>query len=317
MTLRKGFRFFLKTGLISFVLLNAICFMHAYRFTHFKNAKANRPADIQSISVLKKIEMMLLGVANNKPLNNRLPQIHYQPVSIQKDNQAWWIPHQAAKGNMILFHGFKGSKSGMLNRALLFNQMGYNTLVVDLMGSGEDKRNKTSLGYFEAAQVKACFNWVDSVNEKPTFLLGHSMGAASVMRAVAELKVNPSGVILESPYYSLCNTTKARFKAMGLPPTPLAHLLLFWGGVQQGFNPFGLKPIQYASKINCKSLLLFGDQDYSISNKESRAITAQMKGLKKRVVFKGAGHTDFLFSNLQLYQKSISDFLKQKKGEST
>ena len=57
------------------------------------------------------------------------------------------------------------------------------------------------------------------------------------------------------PFGSLPDAVKGRVKIMGLPQEPISTLLTFWGGVQNGFWAFNLKPSEYAKKIKCPVLL--------------------------------------------------------------
>jgi alpha-beta hydrolase superfamily lysophospholipase len=50
--------------------------------------------------------------------------------------EAWEIPAENARGTVIIFHGYSAEKSVMLERAEEFIGWGYNTILVDFMGSG-------------------------------------------------------------------------------------------------------------------------------------------------------------------------------------
>jgi uncharacterized protein len=38
-------------------------------------------------------------------------------------------------------------------------------------------------------------------------------------------------------------------RALHIPPFPLAELIIFWGGVQHGFNAFAHNPVTYAAQV--------------------------------------------------------------------
>src|SRR5436190_1124861 len=85
--------------------------------------------------------------------------------------------------------------------------------------------------------------------------------AARVVRAVATEKLSPAGVVVECPYDRLLTTVKHRYGQMGLPAFPAAQALVFWGGVQHGFNAFRLNPVEYARQVRCPSLVIAGRSD--------------------------------------------------------
>lgn len=76
------------------------------------------------------------------------------------------------------------------------------------------------------------------------------MGAVAVMKAVGGQGVQPAGIIIECPFGSMYKTVCARFKMMNAPTFPMAGLLVFWGGIENGFWAFGHNPIEYAKSIN-------------------------------------------------------------------
>jgi hypothetical protein len=59
----------------------------------------------------------------------------------------------------------------------------------------------------------------------------------------------------------LLNAVKSRLQAFGIPSFPLAESIVFWGGVQHGFNGFDHNPVTFASRVKCPTLLLHGATD--------------------------------------------------------
>jgi hypothetical protein len=59
---------------------------------------------------------------------------------------------------------------------------------------------------------------------------------------------------------------------MNVPSFPAAQLLVFWGGVQAGFNGFSHRPAEYAKSVSCPVLFLHGEDDTSapLSRRSSR-----------------------------------------------
>jgi dienelactone hydrolase len=67
---------------------------------------------------------------------------------------------------------------------------------------------------------------------------------------------------------------------MHVPAFPMAGFLVFWGGVQNGFWAFAHNPVDYAKKISCPTLLLYGEQDKNVSRQEIDAIYNNLSGAK-------------------------------------
>jgi len=112
------------------------------------------------------------------------------------------------------------------------------------------------------------------------------MGAAAIMKSINDYRIEPKGIIIECPFGSMYQTVCARFNKMNAPTFPMAGILLFWGGIQNGFWGFSHNPAEYAKNINCPTLLLYGEKDKSVSQKEIKEIFANLKGPKKLTIYK-------------------------------
>jgi len=292
-----------------FLLANAIAFMHAYKFTHFTNSSGKSTYEA---TALKKIYMLFTGVDNPRPVNKQLPDTAYQTILIRSNEllESWLIQTENAKGTIILFHGYGGEKSSMLDKAAAFRGLGFNTLVVDFMGSGGSEGNSTTIGYKEAEEVRDCFNFLKENGFENIHLFGTSMGAVAIMRALHEYDIKPASIIIECPFGTMTQTVKARFKMMGVPAFPMAHLLLFWGGVQNGFWAFSHNPVDYVKRITCPVLLLYGESDPKVSRAEIESIYTNIKGEKVLRTYRLAGHENYLIKYHDQWLEDVKSFLQ-------
>jgi uncharacterized protein len=241
-----------------FILLNVVAYFHAYKFTHFAASDRPKTQNPEQLSAWAKVGTLLFGVDNPRPTNRRQPTQPFAVAHFHTDPvlEAWHLQIPGAKGTVILFHGFSGYKSGLLHHAEEFQQLGYNTLLVDFMGSGGSGGNETTIGYLEAEQVKSAYDFLATQGEPNIYLFGTSMGAVAIMKAIHDHGLTPRAIVLECPFGSMYQTVSARFKTMNVPPFPMAGLLVFWGGAQHGFWAFGHNPTDYAKRINCPTLIL-------------------------------------------------------------
>ncbi|HZI54729.1 MAG TPA: hypothetical protein VFD56_13530, partial [Chitinophagaceae bacterium] len=111
------------------------------------------------------------------------------------------------------------------------------------------------------------------------------------------------------PFSTLYQTVCARFKALNVPSFPMAGLLVFWGGIQNGFWGFSLKPVEYAKSVSCPALLFYGERDEKVSIHEIDAIFSNLKGNKRLTTFPLAGHENYLIKYDTEWTKEIEDFL--------
>jgi uncharacterized protein len=281
--------------ILLFIFANVVACFHAYKFTHFSTASNAKTKSGEKLSLADKITTLIFGISNPRPENNKLPTQPYETINLQSNRQieCWSIKRENAKGAVILFHSNGAQKSSLLEKSDEFLNLGYSTILVDFMGSGGSEGNQTTVGFKEAAQVNTAYRYAQERGDSNIYLFGSSLGAAAILKAVDEFQLNPEGIIVECPFGSLYTTTCARFRAMGVPAFPMAGLLVFWGGVQNGFWAFSHDPIEYAKNINCPTLLFYGERDEKVSRKEIDEIYANLQGKKELVTFSLSGHDSY------------------------
>lgn len=294
------------------ILTHLLAAIHAYKFTHFSAGNNTKTGKPKTLSSAEKLSTLFLGINNPRPINKIEHQMPYSKITIQSTENlsGWHIPVDSAKGTILLFHGYGGNKGSMLDKAYAFNQLGYNTTLIDFSGSGDSGGSQTTIGYNEATQVKDCMQQVASKNS-PLILFGTSMGSVAIMRSIAHYGIKPEAIIIECPFATMQETVESRFSAMKLPSFPMASLLLFWGGTINGFYAPNHNPKEYAKQINQPALLLWGDADARVSQRETSTIFNNISGPKKLTIFKGAGHENYLIRYKKQWTKSIEEFLNQ------
>lgn len=118
-------RGFLILASVGFLLLNIVAYNHAYQFTHFSTLETTK-TKIEKLGFLQKMKLAFVGVKNPKPVNSSLPNSPFKTVYLESHEklQAWMVRQDSAQnGIVILFHGYSGSKSGMLNYSEEFEKL--------------------------------------------------------------------------------------------------------------------------------------------------------------------------------------------------
>lgn len=308
---KRRYRLLGGTLLSAVLLLNAIAFFHAYRFTHFDPASGPKVTHAGQLPLTEKLSMLFTGAPNPRPQPQHTPGHPFETVRLHsnKEIECWYLPADSAKGTVALFHGYGGEKSTLLDKAAVFRSLGYHTLLVDFMGAGGSEGNQTTIGYKEADQVATSVCYLQQRGEQNIVLFGTSLGAAAVMKALHDEALPVRSVILECPFATLQQAVENRFKILGVPPFPMAHLLLFWGGVQNGFNAFAHDPVDYARAIKCPTLLLYGEKDVKVTAEETAAIFAALAGPKKLVTYPLAGHENYLKKYREKWTLDVAAYL--------
>jgi uncharacterized protein len=309
------FKIILRSLIVLFVLLNVIVAFHAYKFSHFYNAGEIIVKRQEDKSGWDKTKEILFGINAEKKRNDVTTDSTFKTVYLKKSDslklEAWYIPADSSKGTVLLFHGHGGNKSGVIKESESFNKMGYNTFLVDFRAHGNSEGNTCTIGYNETEDIKLAYDYIKNKGEKNMVLWGISMGASCIAKAVKDFQISPSKVILEMPFGTIKDAAAGRLKMMGLPPQPLATLITFWGGVEQGFWGFNMKPQEFAASIKCPVLLQWGRNDPRVSKSEEDILFKNISSTdKKFVIYETAGHESLCKKETEKWKTEIAAFLR-------
>jgi uncharacterized protein len=315
----KRFRNLLSAALLSAVLsANLIAFMQARAMTRFTGG-GERTAKPEWLNFFDAASVIISGVNVPRPQNTRTPAALDLPFETHRFSsgngstlEAWYVPGNDERLIVVLFHGYAASKSTILNAARVFHELGYGNLLVDFYGSGGSSGNETTLGVEEARDVAAAVGYVRKTwPNRRVVLYGISMGGAAVLRAIAAEKVIADAIILEATFDTLLNTGKSRFHALGLPGSPFAELLIFWGSLQRGFNFFSHNPVDYARSVNSPTLILHGEKDARATLEQARNLAQSFDGKARLIVYPDVPHMAIVNARPSEWTRDIEVFLKQ------
>ncbi len=283
--------------------------------THYTSAAA-RTQSPERLSLLGKLGVLFGGVDVPRPASDATPADRGLPFEVHRFAggagrlEAWHVPHPRARGLVLLFHGYASCKAGLLPEAAALHELGYATFLVDFRGSGGSDGSVTTLGVGEADDVRAACDHVRAKKlGQRLILFGKSMGSAAVLRAVSVHGLQPDALVLECPFDRLLTTVEARFDALGVPSFPAARLLVFWGGVQHGFDGFAHNPVDYAAAVRCPALFLHGENDPRVTVVQVRAVADRTAGPNRLVTFPGLGHESYAAARPEEWRRAVADFL--------
>ena len=294
------------------ILANTIAFLHAYRFTHFSAANVVRFEVATDIPFARKLRMLFTGTDNPRPQNRTRPSAPYETITLKGTAalEGWLMSVEQPKGTVVLFHGYAGWKGELLPEAEAFRALGYRTLLIDFPGSGGSEGDDTTIGYREAQDVQAVYEYArQQFPEDKLILYGFSMGAAAIMRAVDGYSIAPDALVLGCPFSTMRETIHNRFRMLGVPPVVFADLLVLWGGVQHGYWAFSHNPVDYAERIMVPTLLLYGQRDQRVTLSETERIYQALAGPKELVIFEQADHESYAGHDVQRWKKAVLSFL--------
>ena len=129
------------------------------------------------------------------------------------------------------------------------------------------------------------------------------------MKAVSQYQLPVSSIVIECPFGTMLQTVKNRFHSLNIPTFLMANLLVFWGGMQNGFNAFTHNPEAYAREIRCPTLLMYGVKDLKVTKQEIETIYNNLPGQKELVTFPEAGNENYLRRYKKEWTKEVEEAL--------
>jgi dipeptidyl aminopeptidase/acylaminoacyl peptidase len=314
---RRRLRWAVAVGVAGALGANAFAYLHARALTRFTSAGTRTPKPEQ-LTTWEKVRTLAAGARIPRPVNTRSPAdvgLAFATVTVPSADgitlEAWVVRAPGAAGWVLLFHGYSESKQQILPALRRFHDLGFGTVAVDFRASGGSTGGqRTTLGYFEAEDVAATVRWARSnLNAEAPILYGFSMGSAAVLRAVGRLGVAAKAVIVEAPFDRMLSTVENRFRMMHVPAFPMASLLVFWGGAQNGFPGLQHNPGDYARGVTCPALLIHGERDDRVTVPQARAIFDGLAGRKQLQIVPRAGHEASESLSPAEWRKLVESFL--------
>ena len=181
--------------------------------------------------------------------------LEYREVGLPSSDglalSAWWVEKDSSRA-AVLVHGWGGDKSSrhVLETAVVYEEAGFDVLMVDLRAHGESEGERVTIGYHEVRDVRGALSWLARRGFDPgqVVLHGWSMGGAAVVQAAPGTGV--AAVVEESAYADLPPLLRERLpEVSGLPAffTPGIFLV---GKLSLGIDPWAVRPVEEAERLS-------------------------------------------------------------------
>lgn len=218
----------------------------------------------------------------------------------------------------IEFHGYRSMAirdfSGMDR---IVRTLKHNTLLIDQRAHGSSEGNCISFGIKERLD---CLSWIDYASQRfgkdtPIFLMGISMGAATVLMATGEeLPKNVKGVIADCPFTSPWDAIKHSGKKRHIPAS-LAYPFVFTGAKLFGHFDFNeTSAVEAVKRSKVPILIIHGEGDRLLPYDMSRKIAEACASPITFITIPEAGHGMSYVIQTERYTslaiKFINDCLK-------
>ncbi len=225
--------------------------------------------------------------------------------------EVWRIePDGPSKGIVVLAHGWGRNRDRMVNRARLFGQWGYTTVIHSARDHGESSRFRMMNGIRFGEDAESVLCWV----REPVILYGHSAGAAGAIIAAFRQPHLVKLLFLEGCYAdikpSLVSLYKSFNRYFGTIFGPAIVFCL--DKVLYPKEMTALSPGSLAPHIKVPVMLIHGEKDETFPPAFAQKLARRFPGKGAEIwIANGAGHSDSSFQ--AGYAKAVHAFLEKHK----
>jgi len=203
----------------------------------------------------------------------------------------WFVPHHAAKGTLLFFHGNAGNISHRLESIDVFHRLELNVFIIDYRGYGQSEGKVSEQGtYHDAVAAWDYLTRTRGIGAKQIVIFGRSLGA-SIASWLAS-KHTPAALIVESGFSSVPSMAKRIY-----PFLPVSWLTYFKYDTRS-----------YVKSIACPVLVAHSRSDDIIPFAEGREIFDAAPAAKQFLEMRG-GHNDGFMISGPTYVNGLRSFI--------
>lgn len=250
----------------------------------------------------------------------------YHPMDAFIKNQEGLLLHAKEVRGLgdkwvILVHGYMGRNSELVDAANKFLENGYNVLLPSLRCHARSEGETISMGYWES---KDLIEWIQYIIKSQPhceiFLLGISMGAATVMMATGtDLPKNVKAACEDCGYTSAWDEFSYQLKKLfKLPKFPIMYAADFVVRLRGKYRIKKASPIEAVQKSKVPTLFIHGTADDFVPTYMVYKLYDFANYPKELVLIEGGEHALARFKNPKLYYNSVLEwfdrFSQENKG---
>lgn len=216
---------------------------------------------------------------------------------------------------VIITHGYTDNRFGALKYVPAYLDLGFNCVIYDLRGHGENERTFTTYGIREALDLECLIE--DTRQRYPDLTMlglhGESLGAATT---VTVLKYRPQVdfAVSDCGFSDIENVLREGFRHQGVPQF-LFSLADLGARIRYHYALKDMRPIDSLEDNEVPVLFLHGEEDTLILPKNSEDMAARTKGRSEFHTIPKAGHAESVIVDPVLYGHYLAEFLGRRGKE--
>lgn len=212
---------------------------------------------------------------------------------------------------VILTHGNTDNHIGSLKYVPMYMDLGYNCIIYDMRGHGEDEPTICTYGILEGRDLVELVR--DTRERYPKIsqlgLHGESLGASTTIEALA-YKPEVDFVVSDCAFADVESTLAQKLRSVHAPQflIPLANAGI---RVLYGYSIYDMRPVEALDGNTIPILFIQGDADSTVPPENARVLYDRTGGMRELHYVAGADHTESILVAPDEYRKVVAAFLEQ------
>ncbi len=212
---------------------------------------------------------------------------------------------------VILTHGNTDNHIGCLKYVPMYLDLGYNCIVYDMRGHGEDEPTHTTYGIIEGKDLVELIK--DTRTRYPNIsqlgLHGESLGGSTTIEALA-LRPEVDFAVSDCAFTDVRSVLRQKLKTMHLPEF-LVDFANVGIRVLYGYSIDDMRPIDRLDGNTVPILFVQGDADNTVPPQSARELYDRAAGMRELHYVAGADHAESVLVAPEEYRATVSAFLER------
>lgn len=222
----------------------------------------------------------------------------------------WFLKADNSQGAILLLHGVRGNRGGMVDDMRHFHDLGYDVLAIDFQAHGESPGEHITFGYLEALDAAAAVEYLWRLDASgPVLVFGRSLGGAAAV--LADYDRPPTAMIIEAVYSDIETAIGNRISMrLGNWSRILTPLVSWQFQLRLGISAAKLSPVIAMEKVHCPLLIIYGSNDLHARPEEAHLLKDAASGPVSIIEVMGADHASISRASFANYYRHINEFLR-------
>ena len=215
---------------------------------------------------------------------------------------------------IILSHGYTDNRIGSLKYVQMYLDLGFNCIIYDLRGHGENESTFTTYGVREGKDLECLVE--DTKRRYQSISLlglhGESLGAATTINSL-QYKPEVDFVVADCGFSDIENVLREGYRNAHVPDF-LFDLADFSGKLRYHYSLKKMRPIDSLDENTIPILFIHGAEDHFILPANSEDMAKRTKGYSEVHLIPRAGHAESVFTAPAEYKQYVKAFLENHLG---